>query len=118
MLEYFALVIALLLLIVFLLVKELRMLKRELCDIQTNRQRLLTKHGLIFEQLIPFSKNFPGEARDFRFIGNPIDGVIFGKDKVQFVEIKMNNSVLNDRQRQIRDQIMKKKVEWLEVRGD
>ncbi len=118
MIEYFALVIALLLLIVFLLIKELRMLKNQLCDIQTNRQRLLTKHGLIFEQLIPFSKNFPGEARDFRFIGNPIDGVIFAKDRVQFVEIKMNNSVLSDRQRQIRDQIMKKRVEWLEVRGD
>jgi len=118
MIEYLVLIIALLLLVVWLELKELRMLKNQLSEIQTNRQRLLTKHGLIFEQLIPFSKNFPGDARDFRFLGNPIDGVIFAKDKVQFVEIKMNQSVLSERQKEIRDMVQKKKVEWVEVRGD
>lgn len=118
MIEYFAAVIALLLLVIFLQFKELRMLKEEQAEFASNKQRILTKHGLIFEQLIPFSKSFPGDARDFRFIGNPIDGVIFAKDKVQFVEIKMNNSVLNERQKEIREMILKKKVEWVEVRGD
>ncbi len=118
MLEYIAIVIALLLVVIYLQFKELRMLRAEQAEFAANKQRILTKHGLIFEQLIPFSKNFPGDARDFRFIGNPIDGVIFAKDRVQFVEIKMNNSVLNERQKEIRDMIRKKKVEWVEVRGD
>ncbi len=118
MIEYLAFIIALLLVVIFLQFKELRMLKEEQAEFASNKQRILTKHGLIFEQLIPFSKNFPGDARDFRFLGNPIDGVIFAKDKVQFVEIKMNSSQLNDRQKQIKEMILKKKVEWVEVRGD
>ncbi len=116
--EYLAFIIALLLLVVYLQFKELHVLKEERSEFAANKQRILTKHGLIFEQLIPFSKNFPGDARDFRFLGNPIDGVIFAKDKVQFVEIKMNTSQLNDRQKQIKEMIEKKKVEWVEVRGD
>lgn len=74
------------------------------------------KHGKHWENFVPFMKDFPGDKGNFRFIGNPIDGIIFDDDEIKFVEIKTGKSQLNDRQRKVRDLVEKKRVSWKELR--
>lgn len=80
------------------------------------KMSLAVKHGMTMEHLVPWAQNFPGDPRTFRFIGDPIDGVIFGKEKIIFVEFKTGNSQLSERQKQIRELVRQKKIEWHEVR--
>ena len=46
------------------------------------------KHGQTWEQFVPFAKDFPFSKNDFKFIGQPIDGIVFGSDNISFIEIK------------------------------
>lgn len=75
------------------------------------------KHGRTMEQLAPFSRGYPYDPRGFRFIGDPIDGVQFNDDRVVFIEFKTGNAQLSERQRKIRDNIEKKRVEFMEIRS-
>ena len=68
------------------------------------------------EHWIPFSAKFPYNARNFRFIGNPIDGVSFEDDKLVIVEFKSNKSSLSKTQKKIKKLVEDKKVEWLEFK--
>lgn len=80
--------------------------------------------GQVSEHLAPFISKWPYSAKDVRFIGNPIDFVIFDGltegdlRKVIFMEVKTNKSQLNSGQREIRDAIIAGKVAWDEVRLD
>ncbi|MBM3303485.1 MAG: endonuclease [Candidatus Aenigmarchaeota archaeon] len=73
------------------------------------------KHGKTMEQLMPFSKGYPYDPRGFRFIGDPIDGVQFNEDGVVFVEFKTGNASLSARQKKIKENIEKKRVEFKEM---
>lgn len=75
------------------------------------------KHGKTMEQLAPFSKDYPYDARGFRFIGDPIDGVQFNEDGIVFVEFKTGSSQLSGKQKMIKENIEKKKVEFREIRS-
>jgi predicted Holliday junction resolvase-like endonuclease len=68
------------------------------------------------EQFLPFLNNYPYSPSNFRFIGNPIDGLQFEDDKIVFVEFKTNKSNLSKKQEKIKELVDKKKVEFLEVR--
>src|SRR5262245_48801847 len=78
--------------------------------------------GKVTEHLTPWLPSFPFNPKDARFIGSPIDMIIFdGADddelrRVVFLEIKTNSSGLSGRQRRIRDVIKAGKVEWQEIR--
>lgn len=115
MIEYILLI--LLLGVSVLLWRQLRQVKQKLKELQSGKQSLSTRYGQIFEQLVPFSANFPGDPKRFRFIGDPVDGVLFDDDRIVFLEIKLNNSTLNDRQKKIRELVRTKKVEWKEIQG-
>jgi len=69
--------------------------------------------GKIAEQMAPFLEKYPLEPKTGRFLGDPIDFVHFGEDKVTFVEVKSGKAQLNKRQRQIRDLINQGKVEFI-----
>ena len=71
-----------------------------------------------FEQLFPFMKNYPYNTRNFRFIGNPIDGISFENDKIVFIEFKTGKSMLSNLQKKIKNLIHNKKVEWKEIRDN
>jgi len=45
------------------------------------------------------------QASNARFLGNPIDYIVFSDDEVVIVEIKSGSSRLNEKQRRIRDLI-------------
>ena len=102
--------------IIFLCRKIIKM-RQQLKELQSTKQSQSTRYGQIFEELIPFSSQFPGDPKQFRFIGDPIDGILFGEDSVKFVEIKMADSKLNVRQKRIKELVEQKKVRWVEIRG-
>ena len=77
--------------------------------------------GKVIERLIPFVKKFPFNPRDVRWIGEPVDLVIFdgcskGKiNEIIFCEVKSGSSKLSPIQRSVKEAVIKKKVKWLEV---
>lgn len=81
--------------------------------------------GLISEQLIPFHAKFPFNPKDARFLGKPIDLIVFdglyeGKDEIDLyiVEIKTGNSKLTEPQKKIKNAIYNKNVHWHEINYD
>lgn len=75
------------------------------------------KFGKTFEQFVPFTKNFTQEEKNgFIFLGMPIDGIIFGQDKIKFIEIKTGEAQLSGKQRKIKKMVENGQVEFQEVR--
>jgi predicted Holliday junction resolvase-like endonuclease len=78
--------------------------------------------GKVHEQLIPYLPAFPYNPKDVRFLGSPVDLVVFDGladglvRRVVFVEVKTGGSGLTGRERSVRDAIQKGGVEWAEVR--
>lgn len=74
--------------------------------------------GQISEQMAPFLANFPYDPKKAHFIGQPIDYIIFEDDKIVILEVKSGQSGLSSRQKLIKEQVQKKKIEWEEYRID
>jgi len=74
--------------------------------------------GKFREQLIPYFPEFRYNPTDARFIGTPIDFIIFDGaaenklNKIIFLEIKCGSSKLTEKEKQIRDLIRRGKVEF------
>ena len=90
----------------------------ELRELKFSKHSLSSKYGKMTEQFMPFIKDYPYDPQGFRFIGTPIDGIQFEPDRVVFVEFKSANGRLSVRQKDIKDLVLDKKVEFLEVRID
>jgi len=81
-----------------------------------------TLTGKITEHFIPYLPDFPYNSQDARFMGAPIDFIVFdgmseGEIKeVVLVEVKTNTSNLSKRERQLRDAVKEGRVKWKEVR--
>ena len=79
--------------------------------------------GKVTEHFIPYLPEFGYNPQDARFIGNPIDFVVFDGlsegdlRQVVFVEVKTGNSSLNKRERFVRDSIQAGKVVWEQVKS-
>lgn len=80
--------------------------------------------GKMTEHMVPYLPGFEFNPADARFIGSPIDLIIFdglGNDEVKkivFVEIKTGVSTLSTRERMVRDAVIAKNIEWLEVKAN
>ena len=79
--------------------------------------------GKVLEKLVPFLKDFPYDPHDIRWLGDPIDLVIFDgysadgvPNKIVFCEVKSGESKLSKIQNRIKELIAGKKVEWKEFR--
>lgn len=80
--------------------------------------------GKVTEHLIPYMPDFVYNPKDARFMGSPVDFIIFNGlndengevREVIFVEIKTNKSSLSTRERQVRKAIEAKSVRWVELR--
>ena len=82
-----------------------------------------TLSGKTLEKLIPFLDRFPYDAHDLRWLGDPIDFIIFdgyssnkSPKQIVFCEVKSGNSNLSKIQNEIKELIDKKKVKWFEFR--
>ncbi|MBR9693075.1 hypothetical protein GOV07_04050 [Candidatus Woesearchaeota archaeon] len=99
-------------------------LQEDIADIRADaikRSRAVLS-GQFSEQLAPFLPDFPWKPTEARFIGKPIDFLVFkGMDEkdiseVVFVEVKSSKSQLSSVERKLRDAIKAKKVSWEEYR--
>jgi predicted Holliday junction resolvase-like endonuclease len=78
--------------------------------------------GKVTEHFIPYLPGFPYNPKDARFIGSPVDFVVFDGlnegevRKVVFLEVKTGVSALSTRERRIRDAVRSGHVEWIEIR--
>lgn len=78
--------------------------------------------GKVQEQLVPFLPGFGFNPKDARFLGSPVDLIVFdGLDegtlkRIVFLEVKTGGSTLSGRERQLRNAVLEQRVEWEEFR--
>jgi len=78
--------------------------------------------GQFSEQLAPYLPNFQFLPTECKFMGKPIDFIVFkGMDEkkineVIFVEVKSGKAKLNTPEKNLKDTIDSKKVRWVEYR--
>ena len=81
-----------------------------------------TLGGLFSEQLAPYLPDFPYSPSEVRFLGKPIDFIVFRGadnkqiDEVVFVEVKSGKAKINNHEKNLKETIEKKKVRWEEYR--
>ncbi len=80
--------------------------------LKKEKKSMAALYGKITEQFAPFMKDYPYNAKKFRFIGSPIDGIQFEDDKIIFVEFKSARSKLSAEQKKIKKLVENKKVDW------
>src|SRR6266567_1812437 len=78
--------------------------------------------GKVHEQLVPYLPEFGFNPKDARFLGSPVDLIVFDGlaagdvRRVVFLEVKTGGAPLNTRERQVRDVIEAREVAWAELR--
>ena len=110
-------IIILLILIIFFISQsyyknKIYKLKEILTKTTSDKISLSTKYGQISEEFFPLEQSYPYNSKDFKFLGNPIDGIQFNEDKIILIEFKTNKSKLSTKQRHIRNLINDKQVEF------
>ena len=80
--------------------------------------------GKMTEHIVPYLPGFGFDPTDARFIGSPIDLIVFDGlgngdiKKIVFIEIKTGLSTLSTRERIVRDAVIAGKMEWMEVKAN
>jgi hypothetical protein len=98
-----------------------RLGERRIREDAARRQRAVVG-GQVSEQLAPYLPGFPFSPSEARFIGKPVDLLVFvgmdGKriEKIVFVEVKTGKARLSDQERQIREAVEAGRVEWFTYR--
>jgi len=78
--------------------------------------------GKVTEHLAPYMATFPYNPKDARFLGTPVDLIVFdgmndgSMREIIFLEVKSGASSLTTRERQIRDAVVARRVAWKEFR--
>ena len=79
--------------------------------------------GQVIEHLTPFMPDYPFNPKDSKFLGSPVDYVVFDGlfendqvEEVVFVEVKTGKSVLTKRERAVQDAIEEGRVRYMTVR--
>lgn len=91
---------------------------KALLELKFSKRSLSSRYGKTIEQFLPFLEKLPFEPENFRFLGNPIDGVAFEEDRIILVEFKTADSKLSFTQEKIKELAERKKVEFREIRLD
>ncbi len=79
--------------------------------------------GKVVEHIAPFFPVFPFNPKDARFIGSPVDFIVFDGasqgdvHRIVLLEVKSGGSTLTTKQRRIRDAVRDGRVEWHELRA-
>jgi len=78
--------------------------------------------GKVSEHIAPYLPDFGFNPKDARFIGTPVDFIVFdglaesAVSQVVFVEVKSSASTLSLKERQVRDAVRSGRVKWHELR--
>jgi predicted Holliday junction resolvase-like endonuclease len=108
------------LILIFLLIKKIT--KEKKIQKEAIEKSRLVLEGKFKEQLCPFLPKFKYNPTDARFIGSPIDYIIFNgaaENKIKeivFLEVKSSKSKLTEKEKQIKDLIDHKKIKFRELR--
>ena len=77
--------------------------------------------GLVSEQIAPLLQDFPFDPGDCRFVGKPVDFIVFkgmnarNISEVIFLEVKSGASkTLNEQEKLLRDTIQAGRVRWVQ----
>lgn len=87
------------------------------------QRSLAVTAGKVYEQLVPYLPDFPFNPKDVRFLGSPVDFVVFDGlsagdvTRIVFVEVKTGEAALSSRERRVRDAVRDARVEFYELRG-
>lgn len=96
-------------------------LKKEVTQIRADAIKKSTAvvKGKVAEQLVPFTDDFGYNPRDCRFLGSPVDLVVFegltegDVQRVVFIEVKTGKYArLSQREKQVRDTIENGEVDY------
>ena len=74
--------------------------------------------GKFSEQLAPYLPDFNYDPTEVRFIGSPVDFIVFKgigtkePEEIIFVEVKTGKSELSENERKIKEIVENKKVRW------
>ncbi len=96
---------------------EYREREREARRDSVDRSRA-TLSGQFLEKLAPHFPDFPYEPTDLRFLGTPVDYVVFdglsegAVDEIVFLEVKSGTSGLTSKERRVRDAVEAGAVRW------
>ena len=98
--------------------KENRELKREISYLKSKTKSTEVRTGQIAEQFAPYLKDFPYSPKDVRFLGSPIDMIVFDfeGDQIVLIEFKTGDSKESPRQKQIREMIKNGKFIYQVIR--
>jgi len=86
------------------------------------QRSLAVTAGKVHEQLVPYLPEFGFNPKDARFLGSPVDLVVFDGladgqvRRVVFLEVKTGGAPLTARERQVRQVIEAREVAWAELR--
>ena len=86
------------------------------------QRSLAVTAGKVHEQLVPYLPEFGFNPKDARFLGSPVDLVVFdgladgAVRRVVFLEVKTGGAPLTARERQVRNVIDAREVVWAELR--
>src|SRR5881396_1204947 len=86
------------------------------------QRSLAVTAGKVHEQLVPYLPEFGFNPKDARFLGSPVDLVVFDGlaagelRRVVFLEVKTGGAALTARERQVRTVIEAREVAWAELR--
>tara|TARA_Y100000310_G_C20061261_1_gene525084 strand:+ start:21 stop:467 length:447 start_codon:yes stop_codon:yes gene_type:complete len=89
-------------------------------DAVVRSKSVLTGH--FSEQLAPYLPEFKFNPNDCKFLGKPIDFIVFKENipgeisEVVFVEVKSGKSKLSSKEKKLKEVIEKGKVRWEEYR--
>jgi predicted Holliday junction resolvase-like endonuclease len=86
------------------------------------QRSLAVTAGKVHEQLIPYLPGFDYNPKDVRFLGSPVDLVVFDGlaegqvRRIVFVEVKTGRATLTQRERSVRDAVECRRMDWVELR--
>ncbi len=78
---------------------------------------LRVRFGKQMEEFIPFFDDlFPYDRKKFYALGQPVDGIYFGDDKIVFMEFKTGSAKKTGMEKRIEQLVNDKRVEFKEIR--
>ena len=86
------------------------------------QRSLAVTAGKVHEQLVPYLPEFGFNPKDARFLGTPVDLIVFDGlaagdvRRIVFLEVKTGGASLTARERQVRGVVEARQVVWAELR--
>ena len=91
-------------------------LHKKIDKLSSEKEHLTASYDKITEQFASSAEKYPYSKENFRYIGDPIDGIQFEDDQILFVKFKTDKSKLNTKQNKIKKLVRERKVNWFEFR--